>query len=82
MKPLTSQGGHSSRVNLRLVFNGHSLPVAQVGPDFILVDESVNHAPTAANLIFQVDGSERQLAVQLPDGISTESRRVAIAPIS
>ncbi|HEX5219976.1 MAG TPA: hypothetical protein VFZ59_10455 [Verrucomicrobiae bacterium] len=66
---------------MRLVFNGHSLPVAQIGPDFILVDESVNHPPTAAYVIFQVDGNERCWPVRLPSGISSNIPRVTIAPI-
>lgn len=80
MRPLSSQGGHSSRVNMRLLFNGHSLPVAQIGPDFILVDEPVNHPPTAASVIFQVDESERRWDVQLPDGLSSKTKKVAILP--
>jgi hypothetical protein len=80
IKPLSSQGGHSSRVNMRLLFNGYSLPVAQIGPDFILVDEPVNHPPTAASVIFQVDETERHWKVQLPFGISCDLKKVAIIP--
>ena len=81
MRQLASQGGHSSRVNMRLLFNGHSLPVAQIGPDFILVDQPVNHPPTAASVIFQVDDNARRWEVQLPAGVSSTTRKVAIAPV-
>lgn len=76
--PLSSQGGHSAHVNLRLLVNGFFLPVAQLGPDFILLDAPVNHAPTAATVVMQVDQSERRWNVRLPNGISAENKRVQI----
>ena len=77
--PLSSQGGHSAQVNLRLLVNGFSLPVAQLGLDFILLDAPVNHAPTAATVVMQVDQNERRWNVRLPNGISAENKRVQIA---
>jgi len=78
--PLSSQGGHSAQVNMRLLLNGHSLPVAQLGPDFILVDAPVNHPPATASLILQVDQNERRWNVRLPSGMSAEAKKVMIAP--
>ncbi len=80
--PLSSQGGHSANVNLRLVVNGYSLPVAQLGPDFLLVDNPVNHAPTDAAVVMRVDESERRWNVRLPQGISSKNTRVQIAAIA
>lgn len=65
---------------MRLLFNGHSLPVAQLGPDFLLVDQPVNHPPTAASVILQVDQSERRWNVHLPTGMSADTKKVMIAP--
>lgn len=64
---------------MRLLVNGSSIAVAQMGPDFLLVDVPINHPPGNASLVLQVDQSERRWAVHLPDGISAESKRVAIA---
>jgi hypothetical protein len=75
----SSQGGHSAQVKMRLLVNGSSIAVAQLGPDFLLVDEPINHPPGSASLMLQVDQSERRWDVRLPDGISTTSKRVAIA---
>jgi hypothetical protein len=47
--------------------------------DFLLVDTPVNHAPTAATVVMQVDGSERRWNVRLPNGISAQNKRVQIA---
>lgn len=64
---------------MRLLFNGGSITVAQMGPDFLLVDTPINHPPGNASLVLQVDQSERRWDVRLPDGISAGSKRVAIA---
>ncbi len=74
-----SQGGHSAQVKMRLLVNGSSIAVAQMGPDFLLVDAPINHPPGNASLVLQVDDSERRWDVNLPEGISAASKRVAIA---
>jgi len=79
MIALSSQGGHSAQVKMRLLVNGGSIAVAQMGPDFLLVDAPINHPPGDATMVLQVDQSERRWDVRLPDGISAESKRVAIA---
>ena len=75
----SSQGGHSAQVKMRLLVNGSSIAVAQMGPDFLLVDAPINHPPGNARLVLQVDQSERRWDVNLPEGISAASKRVAIA---
>jgi hypothetical protein len=79
MIALSSQGGHSAQVKMQLLVNGCSISVVQMGPDFLLVDAPINHPPGAASLVLQVDRSERRWNVRLPNGISAESKRVAIA---
>lgn len=64
---------------MRLLVNGLSLPVAQMGPDFLLVDAPVNHPPAAASVVLQVDQSERRWNVHLPNGMSADTPRVEIA---
>jgi hypothetical protein len=75
----STQGGHSAQVTMRLIVNGFSIPVTQMGRDFLLVDSPVNHPPTDASVVLQVDESERRWDVHLPEGISAASKRVAIA---
>jgi hypothetical protein len=77
---LSSQGGHSAQVLMRLLVNGFSIPVKQMGPDFLLVDSPVNHPPADASLMLEVDQSESHWEVRLPEGISVASKRVTIAP--
>ncbi len=63
---LSSQGGHSALVKMRLLVNGSSLSIAQMGPDFLLVDEPINHPPSDASVVMQIDQSERRWNVHLP----------------
>jgi hypothetical protein len=64
---------------MRLLVNGLSLPITQMGPDFLLVEDPVDHPPAIASVVLQVDGSERRWSVRLPEGISAQKRKVEIA---
>lgn len=75
----SSQGGHSAQVKMRLLVNGSSIAVDQMGPDFVLVDAPIDHPPGNASLVLRVDQSERCWNVHLPEGFSAASKRVAIA---
>ncbi|MHB8521215.1 MAG: hypothetical protein ACYDH9_10705 [Limisphaerales bacterium] len=79
MNTLSSQGGHSAQVKMRLLVNGCSIAVVQMGPDFLLVEAPINHPPGDASVVLQVDQNERRWNVLLPNGISAESKRIAIA---
>ena len=74
----SSHGGHSADVRISLVFRGHSIPVAQLGPGFLLLDAPADHPPGPASIVLRVDQNERRWDVRLPDGISAASKRVAI----
>jgi hypothetical protein len=80
MVMISSQGGHSADVRMRLLLDGASLPLAQLGPDFLLLESSADHAPGEATIVVSIDGNERSWGVRLPEGISARSKRVAIAP--
>ena len=74
----SGQGGHSADVRINLVFSGHSIPVAQLGPGFLLLDAPADHPPGDASIILRVDQCEERWEVRLPDGISTRTKRVNI----
>ena len=64
---------------MRLLINGGSIAVEQLGPDFLLVNAPFDHPPGDASVVLQLDQSERRWNVRLPHGISAASKRVAIA---
>src|ERR1041384_5402438 len=70
--------GHSADVRINLILNGHSIPVAQLGPGFLLLDRPKDHPPGPASIVLRVDQSEERWDVHLPQGISADCKRVAI----
>jgi hypothetical protein len=74
----SSQGGHSAQVKIRLLVGGADLAVAQLGPDFLLVDTPCDMPPGESNILMRVDNSERSWTVFLTRGISSASHQVAI----
>ena len=74
-----SYGAHSAQVEMRLIVNGASISITQMGPDFLFVESPADHPPCEGSIVLRVDDSERQWKVSLPEGISKGSRRVALA---
>jgi hypothetical protein len=66
---------------MRLLVNGSLLPIAQMGPDFLLMDKTIDHPACEATILFSVDDSERSWAVRLTAGMTEGQERVAIARI-
>jgi hypothetical protein len=64
---------------MQLLFNGTAIPIAKMGPDYIVVNSAGDHPPCNASIVLRVDDSERRWDVHLPDGISARSKRVALA---
>lgn len=74
-----SNGAHSAVVKMRLEVNGTSIPIKQMGPDFLFVKSERDFPPGEATIFLQIDDSHRQWKVRLPDGISKDSDRVSLA---
>jgi hypothetical protein len=75
---LSGRGGHSADVAISLLLNGHSIPVAQLGPGFLLLDAPADHPPGEASVVLRVDQSEECWNIHLPNGISAGTKRVTI----
>jgi hypothetical protein len=54
---------------MHLHVNGQVLAIGQLGPDFLILREAIDHPPTDACIFLSIDGKERRWAVHLPDGI-------------
>ena len=77
-----SNGGHSAIVKMQLRFNGTTIPIAKMGPDYIVVESASDHPPCEATIEMWVDDSESHWNVRLPNGISARSKRVVLgAPL-
>ena len=53
-----------------LAINGFVLPIAQLGPNFLILREPTEHEPSAAEVYLSIDGTVERLSVYLPDGIA------------
>ena len=71
--------GHSTKVQIQLFVNGQVLPVAQLGPDFLVLREPTNHPPAKAEIAMWVDGRESRWPVRLVNGIAIGQRKTPIA---
>jgi hypothetical protein len=56
----TSHGGHSADVRISLMFSGDSIPVAQLGPDSLLLDPPADHPPGPASILLRVEQGEQR----------------------
>ena len=64
---------------MRLIINGAGIGITHMGWDFILVEAPAEHPPCEAFILLMVDKSKSQWKVKLPDGMSSSSKRVALA---
>ncbi len=71
--------GHSADVRMQLNVNGHVLSVSQLGPDFLILKNPIDHPPTKAEIAVWVDGHERRWPVWLADGIKIGQREIGIS---
>ncbi len=52
--------GHSAQVEMCLLLNdGRAMRIAQMGPDFLILESATEHPPGNATLELRVDESER-----------------------
>jgi hypothetical protein len=70
---------HSAEMHMELRLNGHVLAIAQLGPDFLVLREPIDHPQADAEITLSIDGHESRWAVRLLDGLSTAQRRTRIA---
>ena len=71
---MPQQDGFSSRVRLQLRVRDQLLPVAQVGPDSLILRQTHEIPPsTLAQLLISVDGREETHDILLPEGVKKGS---------
>jgi hypothetical protein len=70
-----TSAGYSADVRLMLVLNGRRLPLAQTGPDDVILPEAAVIPAGPAELLAVIDGRERRWRVRLA-GTDTPARVV------
>ena len=70
--------GYSADVRMHVTVNGHVVKIAQLGPDFLILDGEVNHPPAQAEIAVSIDGEETRWPVYLSEGITPGQVRTRI----
>ena len=63
---------------MTLRLGGQTVPVAQMGPTFILLTKPLRSPARSGVITLTVDGVSEEIPVMLPSGISADSKRVEI----
>jgi hypothetical protein len=71
--------GHSAIVRMELYVNGLVLPIAQLGPNFLVLGNPIDHPPVDAEIGMWIDGREERWRVRLADGIKAGQRKTSIS---
>ncbi len=64
---------------MQLTVDGHILPISQLGPDFLILKNVIDHPPAEAEIAVWVDGHERRWNIWLAEGIQAGQRRTGIS---
>jgi hypothetical protein len=76
----SKRDAYSADVRMELRLQDRVLSIAQLGPDFLILEEPVEHPPAQAEILVSIDGRERRWMVYLPDGLTVGARETRIAP--
>jgi len=70
---------HSADVRMHLSVNGHKISIGRLGPDYVVLDGSIDYPPSDAEISLSVDGKEDRWKVRLLDGLSASQARSRIS---
>jgi hypothetical protein len=70
---------HSADVRMELRLNGLVLPISHLGPDFLVLNQLLDHPPADAEIALAIDGHESRWPIHLPHGLSAAARRTSIS---
>jgi hypothetical protein len=71
--------GHSAEVHIHLYLNGRVLAIGQLGPNFLMLDNPIDHPPADAEIFLSIDGHEKRWRIRLIDGISSTKPKTRIS---
>ncbi len=73
---------YSADVRMQLSVNGHVFVIGQLGPDFVILDNPIDHPPAEGEITLSIDGRSRRWSVCLPAGIQRngDETRISASP--
>ena len=70
---------YSAKVRMQLSLNDHVFSIAQLGPDFIILRNRIDHPAGTGEIALWIDDYERRWSVNLPDGIRADQDETRIS---
>jgi hypothetical protein len=67
---------------MHLHLNGQVLRIAQLGPDFLILRDRIDHPPADAEIDMSIDDNQSRWWVHLPNGLAVGTLESRIAPCS
>ncbi len=64
---------------MELRVNGHILPIAQLGHNFLVLETPIDHSPADAEIRMRIDGEEERWPIRLAEGIQAGQRKTSIS---
>jgi hypothetical protein len=74
----TGGTGHSAEVKMHVVCNGYTFRVAQLGPDFLILEEA-DDFDGPAEVVLSVDGVKYRRQVQVQCGATSTEKTILFA---
>jgi hypothetical protein len=68
----------SADVEMELRVNGQIFKIGQLGPDFLILTNPIDHPPAGGQITVSIDGDVTTWPVRLPDGVATDKVRTRI----
>lgn len=80
----TSRPAHSAQVSMVLHLGVQDVPLAQMGPDFIILKQALANevSPMSGRITLTVDAQSEEIPVEFPQGIPAGQRRIRLAEMS
>ncbi len=75
----STANGYSADVRMHLSIDGRTIGIRQMGPDFVILQDSLEVPPTQGEISMSIDGRVKQWTVTLPDGICSNRIRTRVA---
>lgn len=69
---------HSAKVKMHLELNGVIYPVAQMGPDFLILKQDLSVQACTGEVVIEVDGSIQSFPVEFPNGVKAVNKRIQL----
>lgn len=77
-----SNSGYSADIRMQLRLDGDVFSVAQLGPDFLILDNPTDRPPGLGEIEMWIDGRHRRWTVKISAGVRAGERQTKISRLT